>query len=194
MDFRELRVAGSWEGTPVRLKDGRGRFFEIGLLADGFPASEFGVAQLHGLASNAGVLRGFHFSDGVNEQSKYVTCIRGRVWDVVLDVRTGSPSYGQWDAVLLDDREQRTVYVPHGVAHGMLSLEDDSTLLFMCSRPSASVHETAVDALDPALGVDWPALDTAGRQLEFVRSARDAEAPKLSELAQAGLLPKYVEA
>ncbi|WP_418606207.1 dTDP-4-dehydrorhamnose 3,5-epimerase family protein [Georgenia sp. SUBG003] len=191
MNFNELRVAGSWEGVPSVRSDSRGSFFEIGLLGERFPAPEFGVTQLHGLVSRAGVLRGFHFSDGEAGQSKYVTCVRGRVWDVVLDVRSGSPTFGRWDAVMLDDQRSRTVFVPPGVAHALVSLQDDSTLLFACSRPSGSVEETALDALDPALAVPWPTHDSAGLPLRIVRSPRDTGAAKLADLAQAGHLPHY---
>ncbi|PFG39010.1 dTDP-4-dehydrorhamnose 3,5-epimerase [Georgenia soli] len=191
MEFRELRITGCWEGVPAIREDARGGFFELAQFTEGFPTRDFRPVQLHGLVTHTGVLRGFHYSVGSRSQSKYVTCTAGRVLDLVLDVRVGSPTYGQWDSVLLDDRVRRSVYVPHGVAHAVLSLADNSTILFASSLPSASVTEVAVDALDPALGIDLNTLGIAEPLAEPIRSERDAEAPTLAELAQAGRLPLY---
>ena len=104
-------------------------------------AEDTGVAVGHRLdlqqancsVSAAGVLRGIHFADVPPGQAKYVTCVKGAVLDVAIDVRVGSPTFGTWDAVLLDDVDRRAVYLSEGLGHAFLSLEDDSTVLYLCS-------------------------------------------------------------
>ena len=138
--------------------------------------------------SAAGVLRGLHFAQLPPGQAKYITCVKGSVFDVVLDIRTGSPTYGQWDSVLLDDVDRRSTYISEGLAHGFLALHDDSTVMYLCSAPYAPEREHTISAFDPAIGIDWP-LPHAQRRL----SDRDAEAPTLAEVRSAGLLPSWDE-
>src|SRR5690606_22970512 len=83
--------------------------------------------------SAAGVLRGVHFADVPPSQAKYVTCPRGAVLDVVVDIRTGSPTFGQWDAVLLDDVDRRAIFLSEGLGHAFCSLEDGSVVTYLCS-------------------------------------------------------------
>ena len=106
--------------------------------------------------SAAGVLRGLHFAQLPPSQAKFVTCMRGSVFDVVVDIRVGSPTYGQWDSVLLDDRDRRSVYLSEGLAHGFLALEDDSTVMYLCSAPYAPDREHTILATDPHLAIGWP--------------------------------------
>ena len=190
MGVRELAVPGAWEITPRLNADARGTFFEW------FTEREFGEMAGHSFdmrqancsVSAAGVLRGLHFAQLPPGQAKYVTCLRGSVFDVVVDIRTGSPTYGQWDSVLLDDVDRRSTYISEGLAHGFLALQDDSTVMYLCSAPYAPEREHTISAFDPAIGIDWP-LPHAQRRL----SDRDAEAPTLAEVRSAGLLPSWDE-
>jgi len=109
------------------------------------------------------------------------------VFDVVVDIRVGSPTSGQWDSVLLDDVARRTVHLPDGLAHSFLALQDDSTVSYLCSAGYAPDREHTISALDPALGIEWPVQ--APRL-----SDRDAAAPTLAEVLAAGLLPTWDEA
>ena len=110
------------------------------------------------------------------------------MFDVVVDIRVGSPTFGQWDSVLLDDRDRRSIYLSEGLAHGFLALQDDSTVMYLCSAEYAPDREHTICATDPALGIDWPAVDG-----EPIISDRDAEAPTLDEVRAAGLLPTWDE-
>ena len=83
--------------------------------------------------SAPGVLRGIHFSDVPPGQAKYVTCVAGAVLDVVVDIRVGSPTFGQWDSVLLDDVDRREIYLAEGLGHAFMSLADGSTVVYLCS-------------------------------------------------------------
>jgi epimerase EvaD len=105
--------------------------------------------------------------------------------DVVVDLRVGSPRFGQHDAVLLDDEEHKVVYVPIGLGHGFVALSDDATVMYLCSQPYNPTGEHAVSPLDPALGLPWPA------DLELVLSDKDRDAPTLAEARSAGWLPRW---
>jgi dTDP-4-dehydrorhamnose 3,5-epimerase len=192
MKVRELGVSGAWEITPQRHDDSRGVFFEWFTDPEftAFAGHRFDVRQANCSVSAAGVLRGLHFAQLPPSQAKYVTCVHGAVFDVVVDIRVGSPTFGQWDSVLLDDRGHRSVYIGQGLAHGFLALQDDSTVLYMCSAGYDPAREHTVRATDPALGIRWP---TTAAGDELLASARDADAPTLDEVRAAGLLPTWAE-
>lgn len=185
MTARELKVPGAWELTPKLHGDSRGMFFEWFTDSGftGFTGHKFDLRQANCSVSAAGVLRGVHFAELPPSQAKYVTCVRGSVFDVVVDIRVGSPTYGQWDSVLLDDRDRRSIYLSEGLGHAFLALEDDSTVMYLCSAPYSPEREHTILATD--LGIDWP------EGHELVISDRDAAAPTLEEVRAAGLLPTW---
>jgi dTDP-4-dehydrorhamnose 3,5-epimerase len=189
MQVRALDIAGAWEITPQLHADSRGLFFEW--LTDrgfiGFAGHRLDVRQANCSVSAAGVLRGLHFAQLPPSQAKYVTCLSGSVFDVVVDIRVGSPTFGRWDAVVLDDRSRRSVYLSEGLAHGFLALQDNSTVMYLCSTEYSPQREHTIAATDPALAIDWP----SGHGL--VLSDRDAAAPTLDEVRAAGLLPTLQE-
>jgi dTDP-4-dehydrorhamnose 3,5-epimerase len=184
MKLRTLSIAGAYEVTPVLHGDPRGLFCEwvrADLLADeiGHPLA---VAQGNLSVSARGVVRGVHYADVPPGQAKYVTCVRGAVLDVVVDIRVGSKTFGQWDSVRLDDVDRRAVYIGEGLGHAFCALTDDATVMYLCSTPYAPQRERAVNALDPALSIDWPVDSPA-------LSDRDRAAPTLAEARSQGLLP-----
>ena len=191
MEFRQLKVPGAWEITPKQLGDPRGVFLEW------FKASTFAetvgapldLQQANCSVSAAGVLRGIHFADVPPGQAKYVTCAKGAVLDVAVDIRVGSPTFGVWDAVLLDDVDRRAIYLPEALGHAFLSLEDDSTVLYLCSTGYAPGREHGINPLDPAIGIDWPTTGRDGLPLTPILSDKDLAAPSLAEAATQGLLP-----
>lgn len=190
MEARELDIAGAWEITPQLHTDSRGLFFEW--LTDGgfteFAGHRLDVRQANCSVSGAGALRGLHFAQLPPSQAKYVTCLSGSVFDVVVDVRVGSPTFGRWDAVTLDDRSHKSVYISEGLAHGFLALQDNSTVMYLCSAEYSPRREHTIAATDPALAIEWP------RGHDMVISDRDAAAPSLDEVRTAGLLPTWDEA
>lgn len=192
MTARELVVPGAWEITPSIHGDSRGLFFEWFTDREfaGFAGHHFTMKQANCSVSSAGVLRGLHFAQLAPSQAKYVTCVSGAVFDVVVDVREGSPTFGRWDSVLLDDRDHRSIYISEGLAHGFLALEENSTIMYMCSAEYNPEREHTICATDPELGIDWPSIDG----VEVCLSARDAVAPSFAEVRAAGLLPTWDEA
>ena len=193
MTYRELSVPGAWEITPRQHGDPRGVFLEY---FQGGPFAEsvghaFGLAQANCSVSAAGVVRGVHFADVPPGQAKYVTCAKGAVLDVAVDLRVGSPTFGQWDAVLLDDVDRRAIYLSEGLGHAFCSLEDDSTVLYLCSTPYAPGREHGIHPLDPTIGIEWPTTARDGSHLTPQLSAKDSEAPTLAEVQAAGGLPTW---
>lgn len=190
MKARELDVPGAWEITPQIHTDARGAFYEW--FTDSgfreFSGHRLDLRQANCSVSSARVLRGLHFARVPPSQAKYVTCVRGSVFDVVVDIRVGSPTFGRWDAVRLDDRDRRTIYISEGLGHAFLALEDDSTVMYLCSAQYDPQREHTVTPLDPALGIEWPAIDG-----EPILSDRDRQAPTLAEAEAAGLLPTWAE-
>ena len=188
MQVEQMSIEGAWVFTPRIHGDGRGAFLEW------FKEPTFSEAIGHRLelvqanasVSARGVLRGIHFADVPPGQAKYVTCVKGSVLDVVVDIRVGSPTFGQWESVLLDDRTRQAVYLSEGLGHGFLSLEDGSTVVYLCSAGYNPSGEHEVHPLDPAIGIGWP-LEGIAPEL----SAKDADAPSLADAAAAGLLPLY---
>jgi dTDP-4-dehydrorhamnose 3,5-epimerase len=186
MKIVPLSIAGAFEIQPAQHGDTRGVFlewyrFDRLIEAVGHPLR---LAQANISVSARDVVRGIHFADVPPGQAKYVTCVRGAVVDVVVDLRVGSPTFGRSEQVLLDETDRRAVYLAEGLGHGFCALSDDATLTYLCSETYAPGREHGVHPLDPDLAIDWPTG-------EPVLSDRDAAAPSLSQARAGGLLPDY---
>jgi dTDP-4-dehydrorhamnose 3,5-epimerase len=184
-----MGIGGVWTFTPAVHRDERGYFLEW------FRAGELSestgywpeTAQANCSVSRRGVIRGIHFASVPPGQAKYVTCVSGAVLDVVVDLRVGSPSYGRWEAVRLDDESRRAVFLAEGLGHAFTALSEEATVIYLCSTPYSPGREHGVHPLDPDIGVEWPA------GIELVLSAKDAAAPTLADARRAGLLPVYAD-
>ena len=185
MQIRELAVPDSYVLDLVPHGDARGRFTEwyrADLLAEA-TGSALPLAQANHSVSAHGALRGVHFALVPPGQAKYVYCPAGRVLDVVVDVRVGSPTFGVHDAVLLDSEQPRAVYLAEGLGHAFVSLAEGSSVTYLVSTGYSPGREFGVHPLDPALDLPWPA------DVEFQLSAKDLAAPTLEQAHQQGLLP-----
>lgn len=193
MQIRQLGVEGAFEMTPQVHGDRRGAFLEW-FRADRFREAtghDLTLAQANCSVSAAGTVRGIHFADVPPGQAKYVTCPVGALLDVVVDIRVGSPTFGKWEAVLLDDENRKAVYVGEGLGHGFMALADDTVIQYLCSTPYAPDREHGLHPLDPELGIAWPTTDRAGRALDPLLSERDRSMPRLLDARDAGQLPDY---
>lgn len=137
--------------------------------------------------SHRGVVRGVHFADVPRGQAKYVMATSGSVIDYVIDVRVGSPTFGQWDSVLLDTTSRRAVYLAEGLGHAFVSLEDGSTVSYLVSDLYRPAREHAVSPLDVELALELP------HDVAHIISQKDRDAPSLAEAKEQGLLPAYDE-
>ncbi|MDA0634754.1 dTDP-4-dehydrorhamnose 3,5-epimerase [Nonomuraea sp. MCN248] len=178
-----LGIDGAWRHTPVVHGDARGAVLEA-FRADLLPRP-FDLAQVNCSISQRGVLRGIHFAEVPPGQAKYVTCVSGAVLDVVVDLRAGSPTFGRWETVLLDDEERAATLIAEGLGHGFVTLSDQATVIYLCTAPYTPAREHGVHPLDPELGIAWP------EGVEPVLSPKDEAAPSLAEALAAGLLPSY---
>jgi dTDP-4-dehydrorhamnose 3,5-epimerase len=189
--IRELSLAGSYEITPEQFGDDRGVFLEwyrFDKLAEvvGHPLD---LRQANTSVSKRGVVRGIHFADIPRGQAKYVTATRGAVLDFVIDIRVGSPTFGHWDSVRLDDVDFRAIYLAEGLGHAFVALTDDATVTYLVSDVYNAPKEHGINPLDPEIGLAFPA--EAG---ELLLSPKDLLAPGLSEAAASGLLPTWAGA
>ncbi|MGW6545011.1 dTDP-4-dehydrorhamnose 3,5-epimerase family protein [Streptomyces massasporeus] len=188
MKARELAVRGAVEFSPTRYPDDRGLFvstFEEKAFTETLGRPLFPVRQASQSVSRRGVVRGVHFTAVSPGTEKYVHCPRGSVLDFVVDLRIGSPSFGTWDSVVLDERSFRAVYLPAGVGHAFVALEDDTVMSYLMSAGYVAEHELAISALDPSLGLPIP------RDITPVLSERDRLAITLAEAADQGMLPCF---
>jgi dTDP-4-dehydrorhamnose 3,5-epimerase len=183
---RPLSIEGAYEITPIQYGDDRGMFMEWyrGDTTTATVGHPFELAQANISMSIRGAVRGIHFADVPPGQAKYITCVAGAVLDMVVDVRVGSPTYGQWEAVRLDETDRRTVHLVEGLGHGFCALSERATIAYLCSTPYTPAREYTVHPLDPDLDIRWP-VDAP------VLSARDSAAPSLAQARSAGILPDY---
>jgi len=167
--------------TPARHGDARGFFSESWNAARMSQAGldyDF-VQDNHSVSAQVGTLRGLHFQSPPHAQAKLVRCGRGRLYDVAVDIRVGSPTYGQWVGVELSFENGRQLMIPAGFLHGFVTREPDTEIVYKCTDYYAPDCDGAVIWNDPAIGIDW---DLGG--IEPVLSAKDAAAPMLAELGQ----------
>ena len=162
----------------MRHADHRGYFAEI---YSRRKYSELGidvefVQDNHSLSLYVGTLRGLHFQAPPHAQAKLVRCVRGAIYDVAVDIRRGSPTYGQWVGYELTAENGDELYVPVGFAHGFVTLEPDSEIVYKCSDYYAPETEGSVLWNDPYIGIDWPTVSGP------ILSDKDAASPLLSDL------------
>jgi epimerase EvaD len=187
MQVRELSIAGVHEFTPQLFGDSRGLFTapfqgDVFERAVGHPLR---LGQTNHSVSRRGTIRGVHFADTPPGQAKYVYCPKGAMTDVVVDIRVGSPTFGQWEAVTLDSESYRALYIPEGLGHAFVALEDDTVMAYFCSTGYNPGAERGITPLDPALRLPWP------EDIEPILSDKDSKAPTLAEAEAAGILPSY---
>lgn len=182
-----MAVPGAYRIDPAPLPDERGLFYELArestLLAS--TGWELNIRQVNLSASRRGTLRGIHGTTVPPGQAKLITCVRGHALDIAVDIRVGSPTFGQYDVTYQSPESGRAVYLPDGIGHAFLALTDDTCMCYLCSTEYVPGTMIEIDALDPDLALPWELTEPP------VRSAKDAAAPSLAEAAASGLLPTY---
>jgi dTDP-4-dehydrorhamnose 3,5-epimerase len=188
VESRPLTIPGAVEFTPVQHRDERGVFvehyrFEPLEDAIGHP---FTLRQGNTSVSRRGTVRGIHYALVPPGQAKLVTALSGAVLDYVIDLRVGSPAFGAWESVRLDDVDRRSVYLSEGLGHCFVALTDDAIVSYLVSQVYNASRELGISPTDPDIGLEFPA--EAG---ELLLSAKDLAAPSLHETLERGLLPSY---
>ncbi|MDI6105184.1 dTDP-4-dehydrorhamnose 3,5-epimerase [Actinoplanes sp. NEAU-A12] len=184
-----MTIPNAYRITPDRHHDLRGHFYEAfraSELSDaiGYP---FVVRQANYSSSRRHTVRGIHATALPPGQAKLVTCVRGAVLDVVIDLRVGSPTYGMVETTRQDEESGVSVYLADGLGHAFLALTDDACMNYLCSEPYVPGTMLEIDPFDPEIGIPW------NLTAEPVMSAKDAGAPTLAAAAAAGLLPMYTD-
>jgi dTDP-4-dehydrorhamnose 3,5-epimerase len=172
-------LAGVLQIEPSVHGDHRGFFAET-WRADAWPEAGVDVAfvQDNHSRSKRGTLRGMHFQTSPG-QAKLVRCARGSIFDVVVDLRRGSPTFGRWEGFVLDDSSMRQLFVPIGFAHGFCVTSEVADVIYKCSSYYDAATESGIAYDDPAVGIAWPL------GVEPIVSERDASAPRLADVADA---------
>jgi dTDP-4-dehydrorhamnose 3,5-epimerase len=185
-----LNIPHSFVVTPKVHSDDRGDFWEwyrFDQLSKvvGHPLS---LRQANASVSKKGVFRGIHFAELHPGQAKYVSCPFGEVLDLVVDIRVGSPTYGQMETVLLNDKNRRAVYLAEGLGHGFIALSENAVVNYLVSSVYDPQREHGINPLDPALSLEIP------DNISLSLSPKDLDAPTLQQALEQGLLPTWKEA
>lgn len=162
MKFSEAKIKGAFLIEIDKIEDDRGFF------ARSFCQKEFAKLGLENhieqcnvsFNKNKGTLRGMHYQKYPVQEVKIVRCIKGKIYDVIVDLRSESPTYKQWEAFELDATSYKMVYIPKGAAHGYMSLETDSEILYYVSAPYSPAHYGGFRWNDPAFNIEWPMVPT----------------------------------
>ena len=177
MNYIQTEIEGVWIIEPRVFTDARGYFMEA------FKEEEFQqhVGPVHFVQDNEsrsslGVLRGLHYQKGAASQAKLVRVVKGRVWDVAVDLRRSSPTFGRYVGVELSEENKRQFFIPRGFAHGFVVLSDDAIFTYKVDNPYAPQSEASIRYDDPAIGIQWP-IDTS----QLLLSAKDQQAVLLAQ-------------
>ncbi|WP_107054156.1 dTDP-4-dehydrorhamnose 3,5-epimerase family protein [Streptomyces sclerotialus] len=184
-----MSIEGAYRIVPNKFPDQRGSFFEAfraDILTEiiGYP---FAVRQANYSVSRRNTMRGIHSTSLPPGQAKLVTCVRGAVLDVAVDLRVGSPTFGKYDTTPQDEESGTAVYLADGIGHAFLALTDDACMNYLCSEAYIPGTMIEVNPLDPDIGIPW------GNTEPPIMSEKDATAPTLAEAVSQGLLPLYEE-
>jgi dTDP-4-dehydrorhamnose 3,5-epimerase len=177
VEVRETSLPGVLEILPRRIGDERGFFSEVWNSASFKEAGiDLAFVQDNHSRSARGVLRGLHYQLEPIAQDKLVRVSRGSVFDVAVDIRRSSPTFGQWTGVVLSADSWNQLLVPAGFAHGFLALEDGSEVQYKVSAPYSPAHDRGIHPDDPEIGIDWPLTPD-----QWLLSAKDQNAPLLTQ-------------
>jgi dTDP-4-dehydrorhamnose 3,5-epimerase len=179
MTFRAFDLDGPIEVFPGRIGDERGYFSEIfrqDQFSTNVAAVEF-VQENQSLSVNKGTMRGLHFQTAPHAQGKLVRCLVGAIFDVAVDIRVGSPSFGRWVSVNLSAEDGNMLWIPAGFAHGFCTLTPDAVVCYKVTAYYNAASDKGLAWDDPDIGISWP--ECADRS---TLSAKDAVQPRLADL------------
>jgi NDP-hexose 5-epimerase len=189
MTITEMAIPDAYRLVSEPIPDNRGCFYEAWRLSEVSAAlgRPFRAAQVNFSVSRRNTLRGIHGIAIPPGQVKLVTCVRGRVLDVVVDLRIGSPAFGKWETTVQDQDSGLAVLLSEGLGHAFLALTDDACMNYVCSSEYVAGTMIDINAQDPMLGIPWNLTGPP------IMSEKDAAAPGVEQAAEMGLLPTYEE-
>lgn len=178
MPFKEMKIKGAWVHTPSRHSDNRGHFeeqFKLSSIAEQL-GTKFEVRQANQSVSKKGVIRGIHWTEGPAGQAKYISCPNGALWDVVVDLRRSSETYGQWDATIISAENGKSVFISEGLGHAFLALNEDTVANYLCSTEFNPEEDRTMNPLDKKLGIDFTSIAAKYGIGNFILSLKDSAA------------------
>jgi dTDP-4-dehydrorhamnose 3,5-epimerase len=175
-ELKPLDIEGAWLFISPVHNDPRGYFREWFKLPDvqHVVGRTFPIAQANLSRSKRGAVRGIHFSLAPEGQAKWVTCVEGAIWDVIIDIRPESRTFKRWVGQELKSGDGKALMISEGLGHAFLALEDESVISYLLTTPYSPQHEFAINPTDREIGIDWPLK-------EIFFSDKDKEAPTLAE-------------
>lgn len=178
-EITPLGIEGVWLYKSSVFGDSRGYFtewFKSEILTS-TTSKSLDVSQANLSKSKKGVVRGIHFSIAVEGQAKWITCVSGRIWDVVVDIRPLSPTFKKWVSTELDANSGKSIFIGEGLGHAFLAMEEDTIISYLLSSPYSPKDELAINPRDPDIAINWP-LE------ELLFSPKDESAPYLRDLVE----------
>ena len=182
--MEELAIQGVWLANSPIIEDERGLFREWYKATDlnTLGINPFDVSQANISISHKGVVRGIHYSLASEGQGKWITCVSGSIWDVIVDIRASSPTFGKWVSVNLTAKSGNSILISPGLGHGFMALEDNTAVSYLLTSAYSPKDEYEIFPLDSFLGINWPLS-------EPILSDKDAQAKTLNQLRNEGKLP-----
>jgi dTDP-4-dehydrorhamnose 3,5-epimerase len=188
MKAQPLKISGSWKIEFQKFDDNRGFFYES------FKEEDFkkligrnlNIKQTNTSSSSKGSVRGIHYALVPPSQAKLVQCQRGSIKDYVIDIRVGSPTFGQFEEIELNENSASAVFIEEGLAHAFVALENQTVVTYFVTEKYNPEREKGINPFDKTLDVKWP-------DLELILSEKDKQAISLDEAKNQGLLPSFDE-
>ena len=188
MKAHPLKISGSWEIEFQKFDDNRGFFYES------FKEEDFknqigrnlNIKQTNTSSSSKGSVRGIHYALVPPSQAKLVQCQRGSIKDYVIDIRVGSPTFGQFEVIELNENSASAVFIEEGLAHAFVALENQTVVTYFVTEKYNTEREKGINPFDKTLNVKWP-------DIELILSEKDKQAISLEESKNQGLLPTFDE-
>ena len=188
MKAHPLKISGSWKIEFQKFEDNRGFFYES-FKAEEFPkliGRNFDIKQTNTSSSSKGSVRGIHYALVPPSQAKLVQCQRGSIKDYVIDIRIGSPTFGQFEAIDLDEKSANAIFIEEGLAHAFVALENNTIVTYYVSEKYNPEREKGINPFDKTLNILWPEID-------LVLSEKDKAAISLEQATDQGILTTYDE-
>jgi dTDP-4-dehydrorhamnose 3,5-epimerase len=186
MKLTPLEIKGVWLAESPVWSDDRGYFrewFKSEQIKNS-TGRDFGIEQANISLSSTGTLRGIHYSIAPRGQAKWITCVSGSIKDVIVDIRSDSPTFGKWIEIELNGDSGKAVFISEGLGHGFLALQDNTAVAYLVSSPFSPIDEFEINPLDEKIGINWD-MDLSRLKI----SDKDRNAPTLAERLSAGKLP-----
>ena len=186
MKTTPLKISGSWIIEFQKFEDNRGYFYES-FKEEDFQKQigrQLSIKQTNTSSSSKGSVRGIHFAIVPPSQAKLIQCQRGSIIDYVIDIRVGSPTFGEFEKIELSENSPTAIFIEEGLAHAFVALENNTLVTYYVSEKFNSERERGINPFDKTLNVKWP-------DIELILSEKDKEAISLEESKNQGLLPSF---